>query len=342
MSGGSGGAACTPAQLAALEQDIRGGMDAAVQRGDLQPRFTLMLETSDGRTLEYSAGGSSPDAPYESASTSKWVTATVILEAVDRGFLTLGTPAHDLLPFWTETTVTLRHLLSFTSGLNDTAGCTNLPNASFATCVQQIYANVWPGAAAAGAEFNYNQSHLQVAGLMAINASAAASWADLFAGFRTRTGLFPNSSYNLPSETNPRLAGGMTWTARDYQAFLRKLANEEVLSAATRAAMFANQRGSAVVTASPALDAGLFEDWSYGLGNWLECPTATNGTPFNCAQGGRNSSAGAYGSYPFIDVANQYFGILAQQGPLGSGFKGVESFRPVEGAAARWALQRCD
>ncbi len=317
-------------------------MDAAVQRGDLQAQFTLMLESNDGRTLEYSAGGSTPDLAYESASTSKWVAAAVILEAVDRGFLTLNTTANALLPFWTETTVTLRHLLSFTSGLNDTAGCTNLPNINFATCVEQIYTNVWPTSAAAGAEFNYNQSHLQVAGLMAINASGAASWADLFSGFRTRTALFPNSSFNLPSLTNPRLAGGMTWTARDYVGFLRKLSRGEILSEATRTAMFANQRGNAVVTASPALQAGLQEDWSYGLGNWLECPTANNGTPFNCAEGVRNSSAGAYGSYPFIDFANGYFGIVAQLGPLGSGFKGVESFRPVEAAAARWAQQRCD
>ena len=56
---------------------------------------------------------------------------------------------------------------------------------------------------------------------MAIEPSGAASWTALFDAFKTRTGLFPSAVYNLPSEDNPRLAGGMTWTAEEHLAFLR-------------------------------------------------------------------------------------------------------------------------
>jgi len=53
-----------------------------------------------------------------------------------------------------------------------------------------------------------------------------------------------------------------------------------------------------------------------GLGNWLECPGAKGPNTYNCGSGHRNSSAGAYGAYPFIDFDHHYFGILARQGEL--------------------------
>ena len=55
-----------------------------------------------------------------------------------------------------------------------------------------------------------------------------------------------------------------------------------------------------MVVGSPALNA-FNQDWSYGFGNWLECPTAMGANTFDCGSGHRNSSPGAYGAYPFID-----------------------------------------
>ncbi|MFZ5471177.1 MAG: hypothetical protein ACOZIN_17280 [Myxococcota bacterium] len=83
------------------------------------------------------------------------------------------------------------------------------------------------------------------------------------------------------------------------------------------------------------------EDWSYGLGNWLECPTATQPNSFNCGAGHRNSSPGAYGPYPFIDFDNQYFGILARQGSLGTYSEGARLFRTIEDTAKRWVTKSC-
>jgi hypothetical protein len=103
--------------------------------------------------------------------------------------------------------------LSFTSGYSDDALCTNLPNANFASCVETLHDNNAATAAAPGLEYDYSSSHMQIAGLMAINAAAVANWTTVFDAFKTRTGLFPSGVYDLPSQTNPRLAGGMTWTA---------------------------------------------------------------------------------------------------------------------------------
>lgn len=300
------------------------------------PVFTLLLETEGGQTYAHSNGDSTASTMYESASTSKLVSAVVILDLVDQGLLTLETKAHDLIPFWTETSVTLRQLLAFTSGFSDDPPCINQGSVPFETCVESIYTTNSGTAPAAGTVFQYASSHLHVAGLMAIKAKGAASWTSIFDAWKAKTNLFPTSKYDLPSTTNPRLAGGMHWTATEYLGFLRALAKGQILTADTRAALFANQRGAAVAGNTIAFK-GVNEDWAYGLGNWLECKTATTQGSYNCGAGHRNSSPGAYGAYPFIDFDHHYFGILARQGGLGTGFKGVNIFRAAEPQINTWA-----
>lgn len=323
---------------APIEAEMSAGLDVASTNTSVttSPDFTVLLETYAGHRYGHAHGTSSSTTVYESASTSKLVTAVVILDAVDSGALSLTTKAHDLLPFWTETTVTLRDLLSFTSGFSDEPVCLNNPIANFETCVQTIYTSNEASAPAAGTQFYYASTHLQVAGLMAMKAKNVATWTALFDAWRTKTGLFPSAAYDLPSTNNPRLAGGMHWTAEEYLGFLRALAHGFILSDASRTALFANQRGAAAVAYSPALgSAG--EDWAYGLGNWLECATAHTAGSFDCGEGHRNSSPGAYGAYPFIDFDHRYFGIVARQGAYGTGYEGVNLLRATGTAPERWA-----
>ena len=338
-------AACTEAEqaeLAGIEAEMAASLEAAATNTAItkDPVFTVLIETKAGRRFAYSHGASTATTRYESASTSKWVTAAVLMDLVDRGALSLDTTAHSLLPFWTEPAVDLRDLLSFTSGFDDEPGCINLPGASFEACVEKIYADNEAKAAPPGTHFHYSGTHMQVAGLMAIRAASASSWTELFDAFRARTGLFPTSAYDLPSTANPRLGGGMTWTAEEYLGFLRALHLGTVLSAEARAQLHANQRGAATVEASPVY-AAISEDWAYGLGNWLECPTATAPDSFDCGAGHRNSSAGAYGAYPYIDFDHGYHGIVARQGGLGSGDEGIALFRTIEARAAAWASKPC-
>jgi hypothetical protein len=171
---------------------------------------------------------------------------------------------------------------------------------------------------------------------MAIRAAEAADWQAVWAGFQERTGLFPTSTYDLPSAENPRLAGGMTLSGAEYLGFLRALYRGEVLSEPSQEALLANQRGDATVGHSP-IWAAAGEDWSYGLGNWLECPTATEENSFDCGAGHRNSSPGAYGAYPFIDFDHGYFGIVARRGALGDARAGIAIFRAIAELASRWA-----
>jgi CubicO group peptidase (beta-lactamase class C family) len=322
----------------ALEEKISATLDLASADTNIveTPDFTLVLEAKDGRTYSHSHGDASPTTVYESASTSKLVTAVVILDLVDQGKLSLETKAHDLLPFWTEETVTLRSLLAFTSGFYDEPPCINLGSADFETCVEAVYTRNEATAPPVGTVYHYSGAHMQVAGLMAVKASGLASWSEVFAAWQAKTGLFPTGAYDLPSATNPRLAGGMHWTATEYLGLMRALSKGTILEPSTRTELFANQRGAATLTDSPAW--GRFhEDWSYGLGNWLECKTATTLGGFNCDAGHRNSSPGSYGSYPFIDFDHDYIGVLGRMGGRGSGFEGVQLFRSAEQDIALWA-----
>lgn len=332
-----GGTSC-----AALEQTIAQKLDAAATDTTVttDPNFALLLETNQGGTFVYTHGNTTATTRYESASTSKWVTAVVLLDLVGAGVLTLETKASSLLPFFTDDAVTLRHLLSFTSGYWDEPLCLNLPNANFADCVQTIVTTNQGKTTPAGSKFDYASTHMQIAGLMAVNAKGAADWSAIFAAFVGKTGLFPTGAYDLPSSANPRLAGGMHWTGNEYMEFLRALVHGTVLDAALRTELFANQRGAATVGNSPSLS-GFGEDWAYGLGNWLECPTAKTAGSFDCGAGHRNASPGAYGAYPFIDFDHRYFGLLSRQGALGSYPEGLALFRRVESDVAAWADADC-
>jgi CubicO group peptidase (beta-lactamase class C family) len=329
-----GGTAC-----AALEQTLAEAIDRAAADSSVttDPDLTLLLETHDGRRFTHSHGASTATTVYESASTSKWVAAAVLLDLVDQGALTLDSKPHDLIDFWTgEDAITLRHLLSFRSGFNSEPPCINSRVNDYAACTRDIYDLNLPAGIAAGAQFYYASTHLQIAGLMAMKVTGK-SWAEIFAAWQARTGLFPNGAFDLPSAKNPRLAGGMHWSGEEYLAFLRALEEGSILSAQMRMELFANERADATVAYSPTV-VGLDEDWAYGFGNWLECPTASS---YNCGAGHRNSSPGAYGAYPFLDFDHQYHGILARQGALGTYPEGVALFRAVQDRVEEWADLRC-
>jgi CubicO group peptidase (beta-lactamase class C family) len=326
------------AERAELEEAMADALTRAAADPSVteEPSFTLALETASGHRFVYSHGGSSLEASYESASTSKWVAAAVVLDLVDQGKLSLLADPADYLPFWEKRGVTLSQLLSFTSGFSKEPLCLNLPKGNFADCVQRAYEDNVGVAPAPGTTFDYSSVHLQVAGLMAVRAAGVSSFAELFAAWQDKTGLFPSGAFDLPSATNPRLAGGMHWTGAEYLDFLRALYDGKLLEPETRRAMLDSQRGEAKVVGSPALDA-LGQDWAYGFGNWLECPTALGPDTFDCGAGHRNSSPGAYGAYPFIDWDERYLGILARQGQLGTFRDGDSLFQVVAGDAARWA-----
>jgi CubicO group peptidase (beta-lactamase class C family) len=315
--------------------EVEAALREAISAHDTTIPFTLLLGTENGTFFEDSKGDSSSMTIYASASTSKWVTAAVILSFLAR--LELDTPASQAIDWWTDdaadprSKVTLRHLLSFTSGLQSSTDhlCVLVGAGSFENCVENIYDAAGDGIATPGTEFAYGQNHMQVAGLMAVETLGFSDWSAIFTEWKSRTGLFPSGVYDVPSESKPLLAGGMHWTAVEYMEFLHQLFVGELLGADAREQMFTDHTPDETVqiVESPAA-AGAGEAWHYGLGNWRECPLPA--WDESCDALARVSSPGAYGAYPFIDFEDGYYGILARQGELGSFREGLAVYRELE------------
>ena len=133
--------------------------------------------------------------------------------------------------------MTLRDLMSFTSGMTEEDNCMNRADSNFETCALAAASRNVGNGNSPGKLFYYSGSHLQVAGLMTLKARNAtlgvnnSTWQNVFAEFKAKTGLFSHSQYDLPSAGNPRLAVGVHWIGNDYVEFLRKYSKGQLISA---------------------------------------------------------------------------------------------------------------
>lgn len=312
-------------------------LDAALAQAPSEVDFSFAAQRADGRRYVYQRGRSSLQTVYESASTSKLVSAVIILRQVERGHLRLEDRPQDRIASWDIPStdplygLTLAQLLSFSSGLIQEPSCLLSSFSDFESCVLNIARLNAGHGQQPGVAFFYGNAHLQVAGLMAVKASGLASWQALFDEFKAQTGLFPTARYDLPSTGNPRLAGGMHWNGDEYLAFLRALQAGELLGRSLMAQMLSDQIAGLVIANSPTRT-GFGEDWHYGFGLWHECESAQ----YDCVPGERVSSPGAYGAYPYWDRPRDYFGLVARQGMLGTYPNGIAIERAVRAEVEAW------
>ncbi len=361
--------------------------------------YVELRRPSDNRVFRYSRTATGKAAVLESsmlqsASTAKMISAAVILDVISNpsnypgagkvggSTLTLDSPIRNFLPMgsgtaWKTSTgaitntsrlysVTLRHLLSFTSGMYAEDDCiiSNLdPNQCIVLLVTASASkNTNPSAPRT---FYYSGSHLFVAAQAAVNASGLANWAALFKRFKEIHGVFqsPVAGGSLTTDgvgafypsalKSPNPAGAMRYSAGDYAPFLQKLVQAQILPQGTLDEMLSDQLTpfNTVIAYSPMQDEN--EEWHYNLGNWTECLAPS----FNAScVVDRVSSPGSFGSYPFIDfnpTGSQdfmYVGFLGYGGTtMGDGKVGVALYRSALGGgvlgkkdlAQKWAASQC-
>ncbi len=267
------------------------------------------------KRFEKHYGNFSGDRRVAIASASKMVAGLVIFRLVDQGFLSLNSTTGAVLG-WSgpQAAITLRQLLSFTSGLEREAGCTLLPGIALADCVQSISQR--PLVAPPGTRFDYGSTHLHVAARMA-EVATGETWTNLFATqLKAPLGLTANELqwYTAPRQaigtSNPLVAGGLRATMDEYGKLLglefargsyqgNRLINDALFGAQATA-----QFPDAVVGNSPFGNVGI--DFGYGLAAWLECPPPAT----NCAV---LSSPGAFGFTPWLDRDAGYYAILGME-----------------------------
>jgi serine-type D-Ala-D-Ala carboxypeptidase/endopeptidase len=292
--------------------------------------LTVEVILPEGVVHSVSAGGFTNTTAVPVASSSKWVSATVILRLVDEGVFGTGpdhgldTPTSALLTDnggqpWTGNlgNARLRHLLSFTTGITgDTSGveiCTSIDQA-----VKLIYSTEAATAAVPGAYFYYGGNHLRIAARMAEIATNKdwntivrdelgdpLGWPATYKFFATPLGT-----------TNYDPAGNLYIDGLEYAKFvclqLRKglYGNNRLVPETLIDQQRTDGYGPSTSLAySPYQAAPLLGyTWHYGLGNWLE--TAGGGAPTPTDPVIRWSSTGMFGWAPWVAADGAYAAVI--------------------------------
>ncbi len=266
------------------------------------------------KRFEKMYGDFAADRRIAVASASKMVAGLVIMRLVTQGYLTLDSTTGEVLG-WTgpQGAISLRQLLSFTSGMEREAGCTLLAGISLADCVSLM--SQTPLVAPPGTRFDYGSTHLHVAARMA-EVVTGSPWNDLFAAqLKTPLGLGPDLEfYTAPrmglGTTNPLVAGGLRATMNEYARLLALDFNRglhqgtRLIDDALFTAQAAEPYPDATIGFSPVADTGL--NFFYGLTAWLECPPPAANCPVL-------SSPGAFGFTPWFDRDVGYYAIIAME-----------------------------
>ena len=288
---------------------------AAFQAQGISGMGLAIYDAQGVKRFERMYGTFAPDQRVAIASASKMVAGLVMFRLIDQGFLTLDSTTGAVLG-WTgpQGAITLRQLLSFTSGLEREAGCTLLGGITLADCVAII--GNQPLVATPGTRFDYGSTHLATAARMA-EVVTGQTWFDLFASqLKTPLGLsspdlvFYTAPRQASGTTNPLIAGGLRATMNEYATMLALEFNRGVHqgNALIGTALFTTQASepypNAVIGNSP-FTATAF-NFHYGLASWLECPPPA----MNCAV---ISSPGAFGFTPWIDRDGGYYAVLGME-----------------------------
>lgn len=286
-----------------------------------------IYDSSDRKVFEKMYGDFHPDREVAIASSSKLVSGLVVLDVVADGLLSLDSTTGAVLG-WTGPTasITLRHLLSFTSGLPADHACTRNASLTLAECVAAISEGT--PVAAPGSRFDYGSSHLAVAGRMA-EVATGKLWAQLFTErLTTRLGLPASVKYyTAPRQqlgtTNPLIAGGMRASMNQYAKLLAiayhrgSYGGVSVASPALFDAQASEPFPGAVIGDSPFQRLGV--NFHYGLASWLECPPPAT----DCQV---LSSPGAFGFTPWYDRATGYYAIIGTEVADLGGANGIVAF----------------
>ncbi|TGL63325.1 serine hydrolase domain-containing protein [Leptospira sarikeiensis] len=271
-------------------------------------------------------------------SASKLVTSSTIMAFISgtcgssANSISLSTTTGDILG-WTgvKGSITLRQLLSFTSGLNpenrnsEMSSCLfTLPVGASAgdknSCVNFIRDNTQTSDLP-GEVFYYNSYHMAVAQRM-IEIDSGKNWQDLFedciasplsinidAG--TGNGIWYGDISNKSGDGSLAGAYGLYLTANDYAKIMHMLANEgnsgAIISSQNVDEIFKDQyeAGTRIKYSQFALF-GYY--WHYGLGNWRFCSHPEDAS--KCDLDVNNHSFGANGFYPWIDRNKEYYAVF--------------------------------
>lgn len=244
------------------------------------------------------------------ASSSKWLSAGVILALIDEGKLSLDDLASKFVSE-AKPGITLRQLFAHTSGIAGQHPCLNRRDTTLGDCALEI-ANA-PLKSEPGAALRYGGASMQLAGRMAEIASGK-DWNSLF---REKIAAPLGLEKTRFADQNPRVAGGAVSTLEEFGAFVLMIRNNgmhqgrQVLSPKAVALQRQDQTRGARIEETPYRSFGalhpMLPAMRYGVGVWLERQNPAT------AEGLEISSQGAFGFSPWLDRERDIAGVLLLQ-----------------------------
>jgi CubicO group peptidase (beta-lactamase class C family) len=326
---GGGTAASAAGRTATPDfQAVTAYMDAGYQSLGLPGAALLVVQ--EGKVLyERYFGSYTAETVVPIASSSKWLSAAVIMTLVDEGKIDLDAKISKYLPAFTgqRGEMTIRQMFSHTSGLVDFPG--DRGRWDYAITMAQYADHValeGVMAAAPGTEVRYASASMQVVGAVAEKVTGKR-WNQLFKERIAVPCDMPDTTYiRAPGTTldpvdarqaeiaNPMLAGAGRSSLRDYGHFLEMIANKgvykgrRVLSEKAVREMQKDQTGP--LPLKRASNDRMGRASHYGLGEWLDVQ----------GEDGRTiqvSSPGAYGFRPWLNLDRDLYGVFMMQRKIG-------------------------
>lgn len=285
--------------------------------------FLVEVGNASGIVFRYSHGTMTPSTPVGTASTSKWPMAMAITGSVADGSIrSLDSKVGDYIPWWTKNAsdirfnITLRHLLSFTSGFGEGKPgkesymglpCMGWQNVTFDSCARQVHDKV-EMMCRPGDCFSYNSNHLKLAGAMVMHATGLPIQGVLdrylSQGLRmasSHCSYTPEGASRPIRTPNPDLAVCLTTTGRDYGMFLDGMLRRTIL---TPEVIRESERD---YTPGDMMGEGYTLYGHYGFGHFLECFDSYAGFTKECAAAQVHCDPGAFGYYPLLDRRYGYW-----------------------------------
>ena len=313
-SGGGGGsspALPTPAPPPPVATEPDFSAVATEADASTAPDLAILIGDETGVLYSYEKGDFETDDQVAIASASKMIFGLLIWDLIESGDLNRSDTPDTYIDFWTDmagdgrSDITLDQLLGFTSGFNEppgNPGCISDNTITLTDCVETIYLDgldTMPGDA-----FFYGPEHMQIAGLMATEATGQSIAALIDARLSQPLGL-TQTAYPAIAGNNPRFSGQMQSSADDVSRLLTAVLAGDLVT--DRTGYLEDRTATVTFGSRPSgLDA---LDWHYGFGFWKECDDLSYTAA--CDANPIISSPGAFGFTPWIDFERGYWGIVA-------------------------------
>ena len=251
------------------------------------------------------------------ASSSKWLTAALVMNLVDQGKISLDDPVVKYIPIfkkYMKNYLTIRHCLSQTTGIERDANLAIkiMERKSFETLEDEVNSIAAKDISNnPGQEFFYGSYGLNIAARVC-EIVTKKSFDRLVQERIIRPLKMKGTTFTDDNGRAPNPSGGAKSTANDYMNFLIMLLNKgsfegkQILSPGSVDELLKVQFPGLPVKYAPAAATG----FEYGLGAWIQ-QKDSNGKTIVA------SCPGLFGSWPLINLQKNYAFILLTQNLLG-------------------------